>query len=53
MVAEAHNGSGVREVTGVTLYMPSPLVGLSKFYGDLAFAKQQAWVQLLKAYIEG
>lgn len=53
VIAEAHNGSGVREVTGVTLYMPSPLVGLSKFYGDLAFAKQQAWVQLLKAYIEG
>lgn len=53
VLAEAHNGSGVREVAGVTLYMPSPLVGLSKFYGDLAFAKQQAWLQLLKAYIEG
>lgn len=52
VLAEEHNGSGVRDCTGVTLYMPSPLVGLSRFYGDLDFAKHRRWLELLKAYLE-
>ena len=51
VMAEAHDGSGVAACTGATIYMPSPLVGVSQFYGDLEFAKKQQWKKMLDAYV--
>jgi hypothetical protein len=52
VIAEAHNGSGVTASSGVTVYLPSPLVGISQYYGDLKFASQHKWMPMLKAYVE-
>ncbi len=52
VIAEAHNGSGVTASSGVTVYLPSPLVGISQYYGDLKFASQNKWMPMLKAYVE-
>lgn len=52
VIAEAHNGTGVAACTGVTVYLPSALTGISKYYGDLEFAKKQHWLKMLQAYIE-
>jgi len=52
VLAEAHDGAGVAMCSGATIYMPSPLVGVSKFYGDLEFAKKQQWKPMLEAYVE-
>jgi Clostripain family len=52
VLAEAHDGPGVAMCTGPTVYMPSPLVGVSKFYGDLEFAKKQQWKRMLDAYVK-
>ena len=52
VIAEAHNGSGVTACTGVTIYLPSPMVGISQYYGDLNFASQRQWLPMLKAYVE-
>jgi len=53
VIAESHQGSGVSACTGVTVYLPSPLVGVSRFYADLDFARQHAWRALLEAYVHG
>jgi hypothetical protein len=52
VIAEAHNGSGVTACTGVTVYLPSPLVGISRYYGDLNFASQHKWMPMLQAYMQ-
>jgi hypothetical protein len=50
VIAEAHNGPGVSRCGGVTIYLPSVLVGISRYYGDLSFAKDHHWLAMLKAY---
>jgi hypothetical protein len=52
VMAEAHHGAGVTACSGVTIYLPSPLSGMSRFYKDLEFAQKQKWLKLLKAYIK-
>lgn len=52
VLAEAHNGRGVGACTGVTIYLPSQLVGLSRFYGDLEYATRHRWLPLLTGYLE-
>lgn len=51
VVAEAHRGAGVAACTGVTVYLPSPLVGLSRFYADLDFAQEHGWRSMVDAYV--
>jgi hypothetical protein len=51
VIAEAHNGAGVAACTGVTIYLPSALVGISRYYSDLAFANKQRWLRMLQAYV--
>jgi hypothetical protein len=34
----------------VTVYLPSVLVGISRYYGGLNFAKDHRWLAMLKAY---
>lgn len=52
VTAEAHHGSGVAACTGVTVYLPSALTGISRFYADLDFARHRRWAKLLSAYVE-
>lgn len=52
VVAEAHNGVGVAACTGITVYLPSALTGISQFYSDLDFAKQHDWIRMLRAYVD-
>ena len=35
----------------MTIYLPSPLVGISRYYGDLEFAGKQQWLRMLQAYV--
>lgn len=51
VVAEAHRGAGVAACTGVTVYLPSPLVGMSRFYADLDYARQHTWASMVDAYV--
>jgi len=51
VIAEAHNGAGVAACTGVTIYLPSALVGISRYYSDLEFAGKQHWLPMLQAYV--
>jgi hypothetical protein len=51
VIAEAHNGAGVTACTGVTIYLPSALVGISRYYSDLEFASKQHWLRMLQAYV--
>jgi hypothetical protein len=50
VIAEAHDGAGVAACSGVTVYLPSPLSGISRYYGDLDFAGKQRWLKMLRAY---
>jgi hypothetical protein len=50
VVAEAHGGNAVSHCGGVTIYLPND--GVSQFYGELEFAKDFAWADMLKVYNE-
>lgn len=52
VLAESHNGAGVAACTGVTIYLPSALTGISCYYGDLAFAQHQHWLKMLQTYVD-
>jgi hypothetical protein len=52
ILAAAHRGTGVAATTGVTVYLPSPINGISQYYKDLEFASKQKWMQMLKEYVE-
>lgn len=52
VLAEAHQGRGVSACTGVTIYLPSPLVGMSRFYADVDFARQRQWRPMVEAYVQ-
>lgn len=52
VVAEEHAGDGVAACTGVTVYLPNALVGISQFYPDLEFAKQRQWLRMVEAYVQ-
>jgi hypothetical protein len=48
IAAETH-GDPVNRCGGVSVYIP-PLTEISRYYGDLDFAKQYSWPKLLQAY---
>ncbi len=50
VIAEAHNGRGVTACRGITIYLPSNLVGISRYYSDLEYAGKHRWLQMLQAY---
>ncbi len=50
VIAEEHGGKAVAHCGGVTIYMPND--GVSQFYGDLEFAKDFGWANMLQAYNE-
>ena len=50
VLAEAHNGTKVEHCGGVTIYLIPPLMNISRFYGDLAYAKDQSWLNMLHEY---
>lgn len=49
VVAEKHNGKKVARCGGVTIYLPA-LKGMSRFYPELAFARQHRWVKVVESY---
>lgn len=51
VLAESHNGSGVTRCGGATIYLPSALTGISRYYADLAYAKDHRWLAMLQAYL--
>jgi hypothetical protein len=50
VLAEGHRGAKVEECGGTTVYLPQPSVGISKYYKDLAFAKDHVWNETLERY---
>lgn len=53
ILAEKHNGNSVARCGGLTIYLISPLVEISRFYADLEFAKKHRWLAMLQAYHQG
>jgi hypothetical protein len=50
VVAEGHLGPTVQDCGGISVYLPSPLSNISRYYADLAFAKDLGWDDFLGAY---
>jgi hypothetical protein len=50
LLAEAHRGAKVEKCGGVTLYLLPPLMEISRFYSELAWAKDHRWLRMLEAY---
>jgi len=51
VIAEAHNGTKVERCGGVTIYLPPRVLSqISRYYGDLAYAKDHRWLAMLQAY---
>jgi len=50
ILAESHRGEKVKNCGGVTIYFTPPPNGISKFYGELDYAKSHFWDELLKEY---
>jgi hypothetical protein len=52
ILAEGHLGDKVEAATGISVYFPAPTDPVSKYYKDLAFAKQHKWDELLSGYAQ-
>lgn len=52
VVAEDHAGRGVDLCSGLTVYLPNALVGISRFYAELDFARQSAWSRMVEGYVQ-
>ncbi|HEX2064166.1 MAG TPA: clostripain-related cysteine peptidase [Acidimicrobiales bacterium] len=50
VVAESHLGPTVEGCGGVTAYFPPPTEPVSRFYGDLRFARERTWDDFLVGY---
>jgi len=51
VIAEAHNGEKVERCGGITIYLPPRiLIPISRYYGDLAYARDHRWLAMLQAY---
>src|SRR3712207_1413243 len=50
VLAEDHDGASVEDCGGISLYLPSPLGTISRYYGDLAFSKAHEWDEFLAGY---
>lgn len=50
VLEEGHLGPTVKGCGGVTAYFPPPSDAISRFYGDLRFAKEHQWDDFLGSY---
>jgi len=50
VVAEGHLGPTVEDCGGISLYLPSPMSEISRYYDHLRFAKTLEWDDLLRSY---
>ena len=50
VIAEQHSGDSVAGCRGITIYLVPPMTELSRFYGELDFAADHRWLQMLEAY---
>lgn len=50
VLAETHRGETVAECGGLSIYLLPPITPISRFYGDLTFAREHAWHGFLRAY---
>lgn len=50
VIANDNHGGKVRRCRGLNVYLVSPLTPVSGFYGDLDFARDHGWPQMLEAY---
>ena len=50
VTAESDAGEGVKGCGGVSIYLLPALDEISRYYGDLEFAKKHKWLKLLEAY---
>lgn len=50
VLAEGHAGPKVEHCAGVNLYLVPPLVKISRYYRELAFARDSRWLELLEGY---
>ncbi len=48
VVAESHHGSEVEQCGGATIYLPA--WNISRYYGDLDYAKDHRWLEMLRKY---
>jgi len=50
VLAEGHDGASVEDCGGISLYLPSPMAEVSRYYGDLRFSKSLDWDDFLRSY---
>ncbi len=51
VIAEGHSGTKVAQCSGITIYLPPKVLApVSRYYGELAFAKEHEWANMLAAY---
>jgi hypothetical protein len=50
VIAEAHHGAKVENCGGVNVYLVPPLVRISPYYRELAFAQDRRWLEMLETY---
>ena len=50
VIAEGHNGAKVERCGGVTIYLMPPLLDVSRYYGELDYARDHRWLAMLEAY---
>ncbi len=50
VIAESDAGEGVKGCGGVSIYLLPALDDISRYYGDLEFAKKHKWLKMLEAY---
>ncbi|MBM4430153.1 MAG: hypothetical protein FJ026_07370, partial [Chloroflexi bacterium] len=49
VIAEAHHGTGVEQVGGLSIYLP--MMSVSRYYRELAYARDHRWDGMLRAYV--
>lgn len=50
IIAEGHRGEKMARCGGMSIYLQPPLSSVSRFYGDLGYARDHRWPVLLRAY---
>ena len=50
LVAEGHRGNKVEHCGGLSLYLVPPLIRISPYYRELAFAHDHRWLEMLEGY---
>lgn len=50
VLAEQHSGAKVGKCGGCSIYFLPPIQDLSRYYGDLDYAKERRWHNFLQAY---